>query len=328
MAQIQTKFIANNAVTNAKLAQMATDTIKGNNTGGTANASDLTATQVTAMLNIFTSSLQGMAPASGGGTVNYLRADGTWDAPPGATSGTVTSVALADGSTTPIYSISGSPVTSSGTLTFSLETQSANLVFAGPSSGSAAQPTFRTLVNADLATISSLPDLALPTSQLTGDISLTSQVSGILPVANGGTGDSSLTQYGMLMGNGTSAVSVVGPSASSGYVLTSNGSSAAPTFQALPSGFQTLSQQITLASGDITNQYIDLANPIEGSSASVNSLSFFVIGGPIQNKTVDYTVSLTGGAGGVTRVTFSGDLASGGNAALVSGDIVVADYAY
>lgn len=61
----------------------------------------------------------------------------------------VTSVGLSDGSTSPIYSISGSPVTSSGTLTFTLGTQSANTVFAGPTS-STAQPTFRSLVGGDL----------------------------------------------------------------------------------------------------------------------------------------------------------------------------------
>jgi hypothetical protein len=76
--------INTNAVTNTKLAQMATNTIKGNNTGGTANAADLTATQVTAMLNTFTSSLQGLAPSSGGGTTTFLRADGSWATPSGA----------------------------------------------------------------------------------------------------------------------------------------------------------------------------------------------------------------------------------------------------
>lgn len=73
--------IANNAVTNAKAAQMAAHTFKGNNTGSTANALDLTATQLTAELNAFTSVLKGLAPASGGGTTNFLRADGTWASP-------------------------------------------------------------------------------------------------------------------------------------------------------------------------------------------------------------------------------------------------------
>lgn len=40
------------------------------------------ATVLTAFLNTFTSLLKGLAPASGGGTTNFLRADGSWAAPP------------------------------------------------------------------------------------------------------------------------------------------------------------------------------------------------------------------------------------------------------
>lgn len=108
--------IASNVVSNAKLAQMAAHTFKGNNTGSTANALDLTATQLTAELNQFTSVLQGVVPLSGGGTTNFLRADGSWATPPAGT-GTVSSV----GMTVPTFlSIAGSPVTTTGTLAVTL----------------------------------------------------------------------------------------------------------------------------------------------------------------------------------------------------------------
>jgi hypothetical protein len=44
--------IANNAVTNAKLAQVATSTLKGRATAGTGNAEDLTASQVRTLINV------------------------------------------------------------------------------------------------------------------------------------------------------------------------------------------------------------------------------------------------------------------------------------
>ena len=62
--------------------------------------------------------------------------------------GTVTSVALTAPS---IFTVSGSPVTTTGTLDFALNTQSANTVFAGPASGGAATPTFRGLVFDDIS---------------------------------------------------------------------------------------------------------------------------------------------------------------------------------
>jgi len=55
-----------------------------------------------------------------------------------------------------------------------------------------------------------------------GQASLTAAVSGTLPVANGGTGTTSLTANNVILGNGTGAVQAVAPS-TSGNVLTSNG---------------------------------------------------------------------------------------------------------
>lgn len=61
--------------------------------------------------------------------------------------GTVTSVSL---SLPGIFTVSGSPVTASGTLSATLVTQSANSVWAGPTTGSGAAPSFRSLVAADI----------------------------------------------------------------------------------------------------------------------------------------------------------------------------------
>ena len=68
--------------------------------------------------------------------------------------GTVISV----GMTVPnILSVSGSPITSSGTLAVTLASQSINTVFAGPSTGSSTTPTFRSLVSADIPALAYLP---------------------------------------------------------------------------------------------------------------------------------------------------------------------------
>jgi hypothetical protein len=69
--------------------------------------------------------------------------DGTISVP----GGTVTSVAIA---APPEFTVTGSPVTGAGVLALSKASQAANQVYAGPSSGSAAAPVFRALVEADL----------------------------------------------------------------------------------------------------------------------------------------------------------------------------------
>ena len=64
----------------------------------------------------------------------------------GGGSGTVTSVGLGVPS---IFTVSGSPVTGAGTLSFTANSQSQNLLWASPS-GSSGAPTFRSLLGADL----------------------------------------------------------------------------------------------------------------------------------------------------------------------------------
>jgi hypothetical protein len=75
---------------------------------------------------------------------------GSWTALsyPTGTGGTVTSVDLSVPGV--LYTVSGNPVTGSGTLTFTLKTQTANTFLAGPVSGAAATPTMRAIVAADL----------------------------------------------------------------------------------------------------------------------------------------------------------------------------------
>jgi hypothetical protein len=124
---VPTTTIGTNVVTNSMLAQVATAIFKGRTTAGTGNVEDLTVTQATAMLNTFTSSLKGLAPASSGGTTNFLRADGTWAAPAGGGgSGTVTSVgALTLGTTGTDLSSTVANQTTTPVITLNVPTASA-----------------------------------------------------------------------------------------------------------------------------------------------------------------------------------------------------------
>lgn len=80
----------------------------------------LTPAQVTADLDLFTSSLKGLVPLSGGGTTNFLRADGNWAAAGGMTNPMTTrgDIITAAASGTPQrlgLGITGSVLTSDGT---------------------------------------------------------------------------------------------------------------------------------------------------------------------------------------------------------------------
>lgn len=93
---VETADVSDNQVTLAKLADIATASFLGRTTAATGDPEVLTATQATALLNAFTSALKGLVPASGGGTTNFLRADGVFAAPPGGGGGITTLRKTAD----------------------------------------------------------------------------------------------------------------------------------------------------------------------------------------------------------------------------------------
>lgn len=78
----------------------------------------------------------------------------------------------------------------------------------------------------------------------------------------------------------------------------------------------------SLSPTNISNGYVDLADVAKQDSVVVNGVGY----GPfIEGAPYDYSVSLTGGVGGKTRITFLNALATGPSA-LVSGDVVQARY--
>ena len=211
----------NSTLTTLSALSLPGSQVSGNISG---NAANVTGTVAVANggtgASLTTSNFVFAGPSSGSPAAPSFRALTTADIA-GLSSGTVSSVALALPS---IMTVSGSPVTSTGTLTGTLTTQAVNAIFAGPSSGAAAAPTFRSLTTADIPTLN---------QNTTGTAA---NVTGIVAVANGGTGQatasaafnalSPVTTTGdLIIGNGTNSATRLGIGANS-YVLTSNGTTA------------------------------------------------------------------------------------------------------
>lgn len=112
-----TTTIAPNVVTFAKMQQVATARFLGRTTSGTGNVEALTGTQATALLDNFlgdggSGGTKGLVPAPVSGDASkYLRGDATY-------ANVVTSVAVSVGSG---LGVSGSPITTTGTISLSLD---------------------------------------------------------------------------------------------------------------------------------------------------------------------------------------------------------------
>jgi hypothetical protein len=235
-------------VTNTNIA-ISGSAVSGNIAGNAANV-----TGIVAVANggtgaaTTTANLVFVGPTSGSPAAPTFRALTTADIPalPYGT-GSVTSVAL---SLPSIISVSGSPITTSGTITGTLTTQSANAIFAGPSSGAGATPTFRALTTADI------PALAYGTGTVTSvALALPSimSVSGS-PVTSSGTLTGALT---------TQAANAI-------FAGPSSGAGAAPTFRALTTAdIPAIGATITNDTTTSTNVYPLFAGATSGSLTTV-----------------------------------------------------------
>ena len=162
-----------------------------------------------------------------------------------STGGSVTSVALSMPS---IFSVTGSPVTTTGTLTASLNTQANNAVLAGPSTGGPSVPTFRTL--------------GLAQNDL-NDVVITSATNGQILSYNS-------SNYWVNTTVGTASYSVnVGPSGTVAWVSAGSGYYTATVTHNLGT------QNVVVSLADISNNQIVQPDLIVITSSSVVTIRVF-----------------------------------------------------
>lgn len=143
---------------------------------------------------------------------------------------------------------------------------------------------------------------------LDASVSLTADVTGTLPVANGGTGAASQTLNYVLLGNGTGALQNVAPGAS-GNVLTSNGTTWA---SALPNAVRvntTASSATPAINTDTTDQF-----NITALAANITSMTSSLTGTPVDGQKL--LIRITGTA--ARTITWGTSFASSGTATLLA----------
>lgn len=245
-------------ITNQFLFTMPPLTIKGNDTVSAANPLDLTVAQVNAILPIFTSTLNGLTPFSGGGSSNFLRADGTWAIPAASTTSNVNTTQVStNASFFPLFVASSTNSTQAidlGTgLTFNPSTNVlTTTTFVGALTGTASGNTTISPQNHAVVLSSATSALSTAIPSATSGIPLISQGSSADPVfgtaliAGGGTGAttktgafdalSPMTTGGDLIYGGASGTGTRLANGSAGQVLTSAGTTLAPTWQTPAAG--------------------------------------------------------------------------------------------
>jgi hypothetical protein len=232
----------------------------------------------------------GNTPGSGGG---------------GGGSGTVTSVAMTGDGTVLNSVVTGSPITTAGTLAPTLKTQTANTVLAGPTSGGAVAPTFRALVSGDLpagtGTVTSV-GLTVNSTSPSGIFTVTGS-----PVTTSGTLNVNLagTSGGVPYFSSGTVLSASGALTSNAVVL-GGGAGSAPATQT----FLTTNGSTTLTIGVIGGGNGILA--LAGNTSGTATFTAPSVAGTATNGVTASNVSLgPDGVIGTPTYSFSNETNSG-----------------
>lgn len=222
------------------------------------------------------------------------------------TVGTVTSIAL---SVPTEFTVSGSPITTSGTLTINKANQSANLVYAGPTSGTAGAPSFRSLIANDLppATNSTIggvvPDGTTTTVTTGGVISAISGTAGITQL----TGD---VTAGPGVGSQAASLATTGVAAGTYHAATITVDAKGRVTSALDSaliGFVVNSGTISSTAAWVlapkSSKSISKLKVVTIASDSVNPLTFNITQNGTNVLTANVTVNVGTTSGTVNTYT-------------------------
>lgn len=302
--------------------------------GGIGAFVDLAGTQTISGAKTFSgtvalgSSATATTPTTGDNTTKVATTAFVQSALSGSGLGTVTSVAL----TAPSFiSVSGSPITSAGTIALSLASQTANQVFAAPN-GSNGTPTFRSLVAADIPSLTSTylgltaGGTVSGNTSFTGTVSLGSSATATTPPTIDSTTKVATTAWVNAQGYLTSAVSSVGLSLPSIFTVTGspvttsgtltgtlasqtanhvfaapNGSSGTPTFRTLVAADIPSLPYLSTSGGTVSGNLTltgDLT--VNGTTTTINSTTLTVDDKNIVLGDVATPTDVTADGGGIT----------------------------